>query len=139
MNEDTVGGLVFLGFGLFATLGGLARCVESIRLVSRGVRTRGTVIDYLSDCEEGSYLIVMFNDQGGNAHHSKLDVSGGRGGPSVGESIVIFYDPADPSEVSHGSFGMLWVFPLAILGFGVLSAVVGIMVLLGLWELTSGP
>lgn len=43
----------------------------------------------------------------------------------VGDKVVVFYDPADPTNVVLNDFNMLWVGPLVVGGLGVVFTGVG--------------
>ena len=129
------GGWVFLGLGLLFVCAGILILTKHIRVVRRGVRTSGVVVEFARPSTfSSSYPVVEFKDVAGEQRREELPSTDGA---CIGKSINIIYDPRDPSQVLHASSFGLWIAPSILSLLGLFSVVVGVLSLLGMIELTS--
>jgi len=127
------GGWVFLFMGLIFAPLGLLMVFRSLRFIICGVRTRATVCEY-----RGSGTpVVKLIDQSGTERRAELTTT--RGGMPVGQQLDIIYNPANPTDACDPVFSTLWLVPLLCSFLGGMSLIGGILALLGMVELSSGP
>jgi hypothetical protein len=91
-------------FGLFFCYGSVWSLIKSYKYAWKGIKTTGTIIksvkDEADDEEYGYSPLVRFYDGNNNVHEVKSDLGLGKGNFVVGNSITIYYNPENPSQMS---------------------------------------
>lgn len=127
--------------GYFLTAGGIAMVIAGIwfaqksgDFLDRTARTDGTVT--AMQRKTGSkgmpldYPVVQFHHaESGAEVEFKSDIGLWPSPFSVGEAVVVAYDPADPSHAEIDSFWTNWFMPLVSSLFGLSCIVAGVHIL----------
>lgn len=117
------------GAARFIVLFGIALIVFGIIMMSFNTdsyqQTTGTITSVV-ECprlpdESESYDVGVSYTVDGTRYENTF--SGLLGEYQVGESMKVFYDPADPNVISNARLGII---PLIILGVGVLTLLFGV-------------
>jgi hypothetical protein len=117
----TVLGLVFLLFGLAFYQGHAHK-------VSSWTRTTGVVIrhDVTDDSESTTYeAVASFTTPDGRQFEAREVTSSSNADYAVGQTVTVYYDPADPSSAIVDSAAATWL-PLVFVGIGGLVLILGL-------------
>jgi hypothetical protein len=122
---------LMLGIGALAALGGLASLIQRIRTVVSGRIADGVVVDHKQTTNNAGrrstvvyHSIYEFKD-GGKTYRCQSSLALPQMTPT-GTKVRVRYLPSDPQSTAEvDSFLAMWGFPVAMLGFGVLLALVG--------------
>lgn len=110
---------VFLIIGL-ALLGGAFFLYQNKQtFLEKAITVKGTVTELLPSRSDNSTTykpVVSFTTKDGKQIQYTSSVSSNPPSYEVGETVEIFYDPADPHDANINGFASLWLAPL-ILGF----------------------
>ena len=110
---------------LFIAIGGAFLFFSISRLSSQTTAT-GVIVDISqsrdSDGDTSYRPIIEFVAEDGRTYAFTGRI-GSSSRPTVGNSIEVLYDPADPQGATEKTFSNLWLFPLAFGGFGLVFLV----------------
>ena len=135
--------LLFGGFGIVMTVGGLAFVIKTRRFVAAANRTAGKVLAYETESSDDTqrrraamrsdyrtlyFPIVEFKDFKGNQRRVKTSTGSSPASFSVGAAVTVLYDRDNPERAEIESFGELWVLPTALLGMGAFNVFIALTV-----------
>ncbi len=118
--------LVALAIGLY--FGG-----KSVYLVSEGRLTDGTVVKVDLTSKGAGCPVVEFTTRKGRRLQIDGIVSSKPPAYRVGETVEVYYLPADPEVASIASFGEMWILPTICVPVGLGMAALGV----GFWVVGS--
>ncbi|WP_455382070.1 DUF3592 domain-containing protein [Salinispira pacifica] len=133
----------FRGIGLAMLAGGLIYAVVILAFIGRAAHTEGTIVRIDSvknavpfmDQVKGSgviyYPVVQFKTQDGKTIDFRAASGSQRPRFSVGDSVSVMYDPANPSDSRINSLWGVWGAPLILLGIGALFLLLGFVAPMG--------
>lgn len=106
---------------IFVAIGGMFLFFSISRLSSQST-TSGVVVDVDrstdSDGDTSYRPVIEFVADDGFTY-TFIGRIGSSSRPTVGRSIEVLYDPADPQGATEKTFSNLWLFPIAFGGFGL--------------------
>lgn len=122
---------LMLGIGALAALGGLAALIQRIRTRVSGRVADAVVVDHKQTTNHAGrrattvyHSIFEFKDEGRTYRcQSSLALPNAA---AIGSKVRVRYLPSDPQATAEvDSVLAMWGFPVAMLAFGVLLALVG--------------
>lgn len=123
--------LICVVLGLALIIGGGFWGFRRYAFLRRSNHTQGTVVDQLvEDSVEHSkffYPVVEFRTDGGETVRFRGG-AGNAGGPLIqtGTTVVVLYDPSNPSEAQINSFVQYWLGPIGLTVWGAVIIGLGI-------------
>ena len=122
---------LMLGVGVLAALGGLAVLIQRMRTLVSGRVAEGLVVDHKQTTNEAGrrhtivyHSICEFKD-GGKTYRCQSSLALPTATP-VGTEVRVRYLASDPQSTAEVDSALaMWGFPVAMLAFGVLLALVG--------------
>lgn len=136
-------GLLFLLIGLGVLIGGIVTTVRQSRRSAGRAATTGKVVGLVKRVftpgSAGLYCpVVEFITQSGETVRFESDFGTMPASHSVGQSIPIRYDPADPQKAEIDSATSHWLVPGCMIGMGLGFLGLGsVLMLMGIVVLTS--
>jgi len=124
-------GVLFLLIALVN--GGLAIWfyISTTRFVRHAVRTTGTVVRVVNGGGNGgAYPVIDFTDSAGTTHQTTSWWSSDPPAYLVGQTVNVFYDPANPSKARIDGFAELWLIATI---FAILTVPPAVGALIFLW------
>ena len=118
-------GVTFGALGALLTIGGLAISAPRFYLVATGSVAEGKVVDHKTSSKGGTRSIVEFKPKG--KPRTRVTATVGNSPPleSLGETVQVYYDPAEPSDALIDSFSEKYFFIALLSGMGVLFMGIG--------------
>lgn len=121
--------MLLLVAGLAFAAAGLIVVVRTRRLSRNGVRTTGVVVGLApgSSDESGRRImhpVVSFATVAGEAVTAQASLGSGSGGPRVGATVPVLYDPTRPTRIAIDTFAQrgTWLGWIGLLiGLGLLG------------------
>ena len=106
---------------IFIAIGG-AFLFFSISRLSNQTTTTGVIVNVetSSDSDGTTYRPVIEFTADDGFTYTFTGRIGSSSRPTVGNSIEVLYDPADPQGATEKTFSNLWLFPIAFGGFGLI-------------------
>jgi len=141
MTDRTILLVLLFAIGGGGAFAGFAYLYESLRLVRRGRRTQGMIIDYhqtqswsrnsrgFRQREEFYHPVVEFTDDAGELRRVEIELGTGRPEHLPGQTVAILCDPMKPGEVRIDSFSQLWALGLVLSGIGTAFLIAAVIVL----------
>lgn len=134
---------IFLGL-LFVSIGAVMLGVafdwtrDDAARADGGLHTEGTVIELVSHrASKGKIVhrpIVVFRDAAGGEHRFVSGASSSPPAYAIGERVPVIYNPADPARAEIDGFVERRLGAVIFAVLGGVFAVVGALVLYGLWR-----
>jgi hypothetical protein len=139
---------MFLLFGLcsglaaFGLLGGAAwTYFKQQRTMQSRVATTGTVVELTRQNTVRGYIlcpVVEFSIPSGEKIRFTSEFGSRPAGHTIGQSIAVRYDPADPQKAEVESTMSLWLVPLIMVFMGVIAGCLSV-VFLGFYGFGISP
>jgi hypothetical protein len=126
-------GLIFVGMGASLLAIGLFFFFRTRSFLARAVRVTGTVLDFeVSSGSEGTTYqpVVSYATREGETCRFTDSVATSPPGFSVGESVPVAYDPANPTQAKLLKPFRLWFVAGLLSSMGVLFVVIGVVIAL---------
>jgi hypothetical protein len=118
----TLGGGI-LAIGIVIAIIGLIMLVRACVFVVGATKTTGQVVamdrNDLSDNGPTFHPVFVFTDTGGIVHTQRSSSGSSSYTFEPGEKVTVLYDAAVPKHSKIDSFQTIWLFPLALTGFGL--------------------
>ena len=134
---------MFLLFGLcsglaaFGLLGGAAwTYFKGQRMLQSRVATTGTVMELTRQNTTRGYIlcpVVEFTIPSGEKIRFTSEFGSRPASHTIGQSIAVRYDPADPHKAEVESAMSLWLVPLIMVFMGVIAGCLSVVVLGFYW------
>lgn len=124
---------IFAIIGLvFLLVGGYLAC-QTLLFRMGSVRTTGEVVDLVG--YEHYKPVVVFETADGQEILFHGSIGSSPPAYVIGERVQVYYQPAEPDGARIGSFSEGWLFAVALLGFGGVFFLVGVV---PMWLMRSG-
>jgi hypothetical protein len=105
--------------------------VSTASFVRHAVCTKGTVVRMMRNGGKGgSNAVIEFTDSTGTTHQMTNSWSSDPPAYVVGQTVNVFYDPANPNKVKIDGFVELWLTALIFTILTIPAAVVALLFLL---------
>ncbi len=131
----------------------LSTAIGTMKLRAREQSAAGVVVDWISrpsrDAESGAvttynYPLVEYTPEGATMLRVELQEGSTSPAYTVGDEVVIVYDPDSPRDARIDSFGsglMMWITPAVtcLVGLGFLAAVLGFIRFWAPWRKRVDP
>ena len=114
-------GIGSLVYGAYVTL-------ERIDFLNKAVQTRGVIVDVVRRGSGSYFPVFQFVDLSGVVCHVLGPVGGVYSVSDIGKEVDIYYDPDNPLGGVVSGFLDMWIYPIALLGFGFVFTVVNTIV-----------
>lgn len=124
---------VFLSIGALMLAGAFYLYQDKQAFLKRAETVQGTVIELISKRSDNSTTyapVVTFTTKKGNKIEFTSSVSSNPPSYSEGESVEVFYDPAEPKDASINGFASLWLGPLILGILGTVFFLIGFGIIL---------
>lgn len=124
---------VFLIIGLGLLVGTFFLYQNKKEFLDTAVTAKGTVIELIASRSDKSTTykpVVSFTTKDGKQIKYISSVSSNPPSYHEGETVEIFYDPADPYDANINGFASLWLGPLILGIFGIIFFLIGFFIIL---------
>lgn len=117
-------GMLFLGIGIFLLW-------NTRQTLSRHTKTTGTVVEHIpSRGSRGSVTyspVVEFKLPDGTVKQFTTSLSSNVFVPAVGETVPIYYNPADPAQGNINNFSYTYGVGILFVAFGIIFVVITLL------------
>jgi hypothetical protein len=125
-------GSVFGVIGLALVLAGGGFAWSTQQFLASATRAEGVVVAMVGS--DTLAPVVEFTAPDGRVESFRSMVSSSPPDFSVGERVVVYFDPADPQNARIGAFFHLWFLPIFLVGMGSIFGAVGFFILYLPWR-----
>lgn len=119
----TLAGSGLLVWGAYLT-------VKMKLFLRKSAPTTGVIVKHIRtsdiDGKDAYFPVIEFKTASGKTEQFKSRTSYARSTQRVGEEIAVLYDPLNPRRAEINSFLTLWIFPVSMLGVGMIILAAGL-------------